>query len=372
MIEWSPQTIADFQDTLLTWYDQNKRDLPWRRDHDPYHVWISEIMLQQTQVNTVIPYYEKFMAWFPTVNDLANAPELRLMKAWEGLGYYSRARNLQKAARQLVDDYQGQWPKTAKELQELAGIGPYTAGAIASIAFNQPVPAVDGNAFRVFARLLKIDADITKPQTRAIFEQVITKIISKKRPGDFNQAIMDLGSSYMSAKNPDSEHSPVKQFNQAYLDGVEEKYPVKTKKPRPKKIDYFALVIQNGNQFLLEKRPSNGLLANFWTFPLIQKNTVLESADLDLNNNYSDIELQRPLEMYVKTEYGLSLSLQPQIGRPITHTFTHQKWFITAVKATWQNALDLSYFTGQWFTIRDLQHIALPKVQEKMLQKLIK
>lgn len=192
MIEWTDQQIQAFQTTLLTWYDQEKRDLPWRRDHDPYHVWVSEIMLQQTQVQTVMPYYNRFMAQFPTVADLATAPEAKLMKAWEGLGYYSRARNLQRAARQIVDEYGGEWPQTAAGLQKLAGIGPYTAGAIASIAFNEPVPAVDGNAFRVFARLLKIDDDIAKPQTRQVFEQVISRVISQERPGDFNQAIMDL------------------------------------------------------------------------------------------------------------------------------------------------------------------------------------
>ncbi len=230
MISWSADKIHDFQETLLAWYDAEKRDLPWRHDQDPYHVWISEIMLQQTQVQTVIPYYERFMAKFPTVADLAAAPEPELLKAWEGLGYYSRARNLKKAAIQLVTDYEGVWPKTAAELQALTGIGPYTAGAIASIAFGEVVPAIDGNAFRVFSRLLKIDADIAKPQTRKIFEAAIQPIVSPTRPGDFNQAIMDLGSSYMTAKNPDSEHSPVKTFNQAYLDGVEDQYPVKTKK----------------------------------------------------------------------------------------------------------------------------------------------
>jgi A/G-specific adenine glycosylase len=193
MIEWDAATIKDFQTTLLDWFDHEGRDLPWRHDHEPYHVWVSEIMLQQTQVQTVIPYYQRFMALFPTVADLAAAPESQLLKAWEGLGYYSRVRNMQRCAKQLLTDYDGQWPQTAAELTELIGIGPYTAGAIASIAFNEPVPAVDGNAYRVFSRLLKIDADIAKPQTRAVFERVISQIISQERPGDFNQAIMDLG-----------------------------------------------------------------------------------------------------------------------------------------------------------------------------------
>ncbi len=250
MVEWSQDQINAFQTTLLTWYDQHKRDLPWRQDHDPYHVWVSEIMLQQTQVQTVIPYYLRFMKQFPTVQSLAEADETDLMKAWEGLGYYSRARNLQRAAKQVVNDYHGHWPETASELQDLSGIGPYTAGAIASIAFNQPVAAVDGNAFRVFARLLEIDDDVAKPQTRKIFETVINRLISKERPGDFNQAIMDLGASYMTATNFDSSNSPVKAFNQSYLDGIESKYPVKTKKKRPVPHNYFGLVIRSYKGYL--------------------------------------------------------------------------------------------------------------------------
>lgn len=160
--------IKAFQKALLDWYDQEGRDLPWRQDHDPYHVMVSELMLQQTQVQTVIPYYQRFIGQFPTVQALAEADEADVLKAWEGLGYYSRAKNLQGAAKQLMADYNGEWPHTAKELQELRGIGPYTAGAIASIAFNQVEPAIDGNAFRVFARLFKIDADIAKPQSREI------------------------------------------------------------------------------------------------------------------------------------------------------------------------------------------------------------
>ena len=206
MIEmWHEEKIEAFRQTLLDWYDREGRaDLPWRRDKEPYHVWVSEIMLQQTQVQTVIPYFERFMKNFPTITDLAMAPEQRLLKTWEGLGYYSRVRNMQKAAQQVVNDYDGVWPSDMQALQQLTGIGPYTAAAIASISFDEPVPAIDGNAFRVFARLFKIDADIAQAKTRKIFFEVGQRLIDPERPGDFNQAIMDLGSSYMSAKNYDS------------------------------------------------------------------------------------------------------------------------------------------------------------------------
>lgn len=367
MIHWSTEKIEAFQQTLLAWYDKDGRDLPWRRDHDPYHVWVSEIMLQQTQVNTVMPYYTRFMDWFPTVNDLANAPEEKLMKAWEGLGYYSRARNLQKAARQIVDDNHGQWPTTVAGLLDLVGIGPYTAGAIASIAFGEPVPAVDGNAFRVFARLLEIDADISKPQTRQLFEQVISTIIPADRPGDFNQAIMDLGSSYMTAKNWNSANSPVSAYDQAFLDGVEDQYPVKTKKPRPKRIPYFGLVIQDGDRYLMEKRPSTGLLANFWTFPLIKQETLL--ARLDEPETVTEEQLVTLLTQEVAEDYGLNLKLTTRPGKQVTHTFTHQKWLITLMDAEWQGTLDLSYFPGEWLSTADFERLALPKVQDKMWQR---
>ncbi|MBZ2202454.1 MAG: A/G-specific adenine glycosylase [Lentilactobacillus hilgardii] len=363
MVEWTPEKIVAFQETLLKWYDNNKRNLPWRRDHDPYHVWISEIMLQQTQVQTVIPYYERFMKLFPTVQALANADEAILMKAWEGLGYYSRARNLQKAAQQIVNDYNGQWPTTVKELQELSGIGPYTAGAIASIAFNKPVPAVDGNALRVFARLLEIDEDIAKPQTRKLFENIIKKLMPKNRPGDFNQAIMDLGASYMSAKNYDSENSPVKLFNQAYLDGVEDNYPVKTKKKRLIPVNYFGLLIHSQDDYLFERRPSSGILSRFWMFPLIK------GDDIQTKKDASEDDVLRALEAQFLSTYQLEIHVKKIGGRPVTHTFTHQKWQITLLEAELNNSSDLSYFPGKWISESDFREIAFTKVQTKMWER---
>nr|WP_137644309.1 A/G-specific adenine glycosylase [Lactiplantibacillus plajomi] len=361
-MEWDDVTIKDFQTTLLNWFDQEGRDLPWRHDHDPYHVWVSEIMLQQTQVQTVIPYYQRFMDWFPTVTALANAPEERLLKAWQGLGYYSRVRNMQRCARQLLADYDGQWPQTAAELTQLTGIGPYTAGAIASIAFNQPVPAVDGNAYRVFSRLLKIDADIAKPQTRKLFEQVIARIIPRERPGDFNQAIMDLGSSYMTARQPDSAHSPVRRFNQAYLDGDELQYPVKTKKPRPKPVAYVAVLARMGEQWLMTQRPSNGMLANLWTVPLIKLD------DLDLENPRDFDELRAAITARFKHDSRLDVQVNQLDLRAVTHTFTHQKWTIQLVAATVTPA-DLAYFAGQSVAPSALAQLPIPKVQAKIFDR---
>ena len=194
IVMWDAEKIASFRRTLLDWYDREKRDLPWRRTKNPYYIWVSEIMLQQTQVQTVIPYYERFLNWFPTVKDLAEAPEEKLLKAWEGLGYYSRVRNMQKAAKQIMDDFDGRFPDTYDNIAKLKGIGPYTAGAISSIAFDLPEPAVDGNVMRVMARLFEVNYDIGDPKNRKIFQAIMEILIDPDRPGDFNQALMDLGS----------------------------------------------------------------------------------------------------------------------------------------------------------------------------------
>ena len=174
---WEEDKILSFRQKLLDWYDENKRDLPWRRSKNPYHIWVSEIMLQQTRVDTVIPYYERFLDWFPTVESLANAPEERLLKAWEGLGYYSRVRNMQTAAQQIMSEFEGKFPSTYEGISSLKGIGPYTAGAIASIAFNLPQPAVDGNVMRVLARLFEVNYDIGNPSNRKIFQAMMEILI---------------------------------------------------------------------------------------------------------------------------------------------------------------------------------------------------
>ena len=333
---WSEETIENFRRTLLDWYDREGRaTLPWRVDHDPYRVMVSEIMLQQTQVDTVLPYYERFMQALPTVQDLARAPEAQVLKLWEGLGYYSRARNLQKAARFVVDDLHGHWPESADDLQVLPGVGPYTSAAIASISFGEVVPAVDGNAYRVFSRLLKIDADIAQPKSHKIFYDAILPIVDPDRPGDFNQAIMDLGSSYMTAKNPNSADSPVRAFNAAYRDGVEMAYPVKTKKQKPVKQLYMATVSEKDGRLLFEKRPDTGLLSGFWTFPL---------------EEIQNIEQIVGEQLHIK---------------PIVHVFTHRRWEIWLVKRDLPLTDNRQYLTpDQW------QHLSLPTVQHKLLNAL--
>lgn len=355
-IKWRDEQIVAFRRTLLDWYDKEKRDLPWRRDHDPYHVMVSEIMLQQTQVQTVIPYYERFLAAFPTVQALAEAPEATVLKAWEGLGYYSRARNLQRAAQQIAWDLDGVWPETAEGLLALRGIGPYTAGAIASIAFNQVEPAIDGNAFRVFARLFCIDADITKPKTRQIFDQVIRRVMDPDRPGDFNQAIMDLGSSYMSAKDPDPAHSPVAAFDGSYLTGRVLDYPVKTKKKKPVPVKYYAVAIESPSGWLMTPRPEDGLLAGMLMWPLIQADGITAVEAPDAASAVSAI---------MSAALGTKLTLVDANLPVVKHTFTHRQWQLTILSASVAD-VPLRNNDYVWADQARLQESSLPTVQKKL------
>jgi len=288
------------------------------------------------------------------------------LKAWQGLGYYSRARNLQRAAQQLVNDYHGEWPRTAAGLADLVGIGPYTAGAIASIAFGEVVPAVDGNAFRVFSRLLLIDDDIAKPQTRKIFEQVIQPIVDPKRPGAFNQAIMDLGSSYMTAKNSDPAHSPVREFDAAYQEDRVDEFPVKTKAPRPKLMPYYGLIVHSPAGYLMVQRDANQMLTGYWTFPLVIQAELRETVPVDAPTLETDIAA---LEQQFATDYQLPISLTAVSGQPVSHTYTHQRWQVKLLVAELATTPALTFYPGKWVPAAEIRALPLPKVQEKIMTR---
>ena len=326
---WEEDKIVAFRQKLLGWYDEHKRDLPWRRSRNPYHIWVSEIMLQQTRVDTVIPYYERFLDWFPTVADLAAAPEAKLLKAWEGLGYYSRVRNMQTAAQQIMADFVGEFPQTYAGIASLKGIGPYTAGAIASIAFGLPEPAVDGNVMRVLSRLFEVKHDIGNPTNRKIFQAMMEILIDPERPGDFNQALMDLGSSIEAPVNPRPEESPVKEFSAAYLHGTMDKYPIKAPKKKPVSVYLQALVVQNAQgQFLLEKNENSGLLAGFWHFPLIEVDEF-PAAQVDLFEMAENTLLLGPsVEESFEQDYDVKVTWSDKSYSEIKHVFSHRKWHI--------------------------------------------
>lgn len=362
---WPDKKIAAFRQSLLTWYDANKRDLPWRRTSDPYAIWVSEIMLQQTRVDTVIPYYESFLYRLPTIQDLANAPEELLLKVWEGLGYYSRVRNMQIAAQQIVQEFNGNFPKNHEEILSLKGIGPYTAGAIASIAFGLAEPAVDGNVMRVLARLFEVNYDISDPKNRKIFQAIMEMLIDPERPGDFNQALMDLGSDIESPVNPRPEESPVKEFSAAYLHGTMDKYPIKLPKKKPKQVSLKGFVIRNEfNEFLLEKNTGQGLLTGFWTFPLMELAPDLQLVGLERKTQ--SLSIQQAFEQ----EYQLQINWKEQSFSKVQHVFSHRKWSIELVEGILENVISKGQLHREqkWVHPDDFHHYAFARPQQKMWQ----
>ncbi|MFY3790978.1 A/G-specific adenine glycosylase [Ureibacillus sp. MALMAid1270] len=272
----------EFSSNLVEWYHQEKRDLPWRRTNDPYKIWVSEVMLQQTRVDTVIPYYNRFLEKYPNLNSLAYAEQDELLKMWEGLGYYSRVRNLQSGVREVVEKYDSQVPSNRHDLSKLKGIGPYTAGAILSIAFNKPEHAVDGNVMRVLSRVLLIKEDIALPKTKKIFEEAVTELIDQKDPGAFNQGLMDLGAQICTPTSPKCLLCPVREYCMAFQEGNPDELPIKSKKTKTKRVKFNVFVAKDQDgKYLLEKRHEEGLLASMWQFPMVERNdkdTVLNTS----------------------------------------------------------------------------------------------
>ena len=255
--------------TLLEWYDQSKREFVFRGVRDPYKIWLSEIMLQQTRTETVVPYFERFTALFPTVEALARADEEEVLRAWQGLGYYSRARNLHAAAKVVWFDLHGQFPQTVEGLLSLPGIGPYTAAAIASIAFDVPAPAMDGNLTRVFSRIHGVRENVEIPSVKRRLHEIAQSEMPMKRAGDFNQALMDLGATVCTPGTPDCDRCPVRQYCTAYEDGDADMLPVKSVKKAPREEQYAVLLITCKNRILMVQRKEN-LLKNMCLFPMTE------------------------------------------------------------------------------------------------------
>jgi A/G-specific adenine glycosylase len=253
---------------LLLWYRENARVLPWRSDPTPYHVWVSEIMLQQTRVAAVLDYYTRFLEALPTVAHLAACPEDRLMKLWQGLGYYSRARNLQKAARQIMEDFGGEFPHTYDTIRSLAGVGDYTAGAISSIAFGLPVPAVDGNVLQVVSRLTDDHRDVTRPPVKEDIRGRLAQTMPRDLPGDYNQALMELGAMVCLPNGaPLCEKCPAAHFCAGYQRGTALDLPVKPPKKARRVEERTVYLIFRAGKVALRRRPEKGLLAGLWEYP---------------------------------------------------------------------------------------------------------
>lgn len=304
---------------LLNWFARFQRDLPWRRSRDPYRIWVSEVMLQQTRVETVIPYYERWFAQFPRLSDLAAAPQDQVLKAWEGLGYYSRARNLHKAVQAVVERFGGEVPDDEEAVRSLPGVGPYTAGAILSIAFNRSVPAVDGNVMRVLSRLFRIGDDIMKPKTREGMERLIRTMIPEGQASAFNQALMELGALVCTPTSPKCLACPVAEFCQALQEGDQTAYPVKSKAKPPKEIDLVAVVIEREGRFLVQRRPTEGLLGGLWVFPMVE---------LAKGESHT-----QAVHRGIQEQYGLDLLIDAHLT-DVRHVFTHLVWNLKAYLGT--------------------------------------
>ncbi len=269
-------SLLSFSDAILLWYDEGHRPLPWRSTRDPYRIWVSEIMLQQTKADTVKEYYLRFLDAFPDIFALASAPEDAVLKAWEGLGYYSRARNLQKAAKLITETMDGHFPRKAEELKRLPGIGDYTAGAVASIAFEEPVPAVDGNVIRVLSRCWGIRENVSETAAQKKIHDLAAKLVPADRPGDYANAMMELGAMVCLPKHPHCDDCPVQPLCNAHALGDAEQLPIKKKQVRPQEEHLMVLLLVWQNRIVLEKRNS-GLLKNLYGFPCLESETLPEN-----------------------------------------------------------------------------------------------
>ncbi|MCH7732246.1 MAG: A/G-specific adenine glycosylase [Candidatus Marinimicrobia bacterium] len=344
-----------FAKDLLSWYGRHKRSLPWRGESDPYKIWLAEVMLQQTQVNTVIPYYHRWLKKFPNVNSVAKDTQDAVLKMWEGLGYYSRCRNFHKACQIVLNKFGGEIPSTWEEFRNLPGVGDYTASAVLSFAFKQPYPVLDGNVNRVMARILAYPKPVAKVQKE--FLAFLSDKIDHQRPGEFNQAMMELGSLVCRKNQARCLECPVSEFCKGYTKGEPERYPIQErKKPRPHQT-IVAGVIWNEGRFLIQKRPENALLGGLWEFPggKVQNGENLESA----------------LIREIREETGISVIPSTKIGE-INHAYTHFTITLHGYHCTMLNE-QKSVYNGthrKWITREEIRDYAFPKANHKLFEKL--
>jgi len=336
---------------LIHWYKKHGRDLPWRRTRDPYAIWVSEMMLQQTQVDTVIPYYQKFLRTFPTVKDLAKASLSKVLKAWEGLGYYSRARNLNKASQIVVKDFQGRIPDNLKDLLSLPGIGRYTAGAILSIAYNQRAPILDGNVKRVISRLFAISGDPGEKETGQRLWRISEFLVPPNHASAFNQALMDLGAMICSPKGPRCMECPLRDGCKGKASGNPERYPSRKIRKAIPHIEAVSGIIIRDGKVLLKQRAEKGLLGGLWEFPnwKIEKKRSFRPG-LRLRNQ-------------IRKEMGMNVEVKESVG-PFKQTFSHFKLtlHVRLCKPIDGNGI------GKWVPIRNLHLFPMSRLHRKIAE----
>lgn len=367
-----------FSESLLSWYQANKRDLPWRKSRDPYQIWVSEIMLQQTRVETVIPYFQRFMEKFPTIESLATAKEEEVLKMWEGLGYYSRARNLQTAVKEVYENYGGTVPDSKDHIARLKGVGPYTTGAILSIAYNQPEPAVDGNVMRVLSRYFLLTEDITKPRTRKLIEELAQSLIIEGQASHFNQALMEFGATLCTPKSPYCLICPVLEHCGARQEGLESSLPIKSKLKAPREelriVAWIEGEQENQGKLLFRQRPQQGLLAQMWEMPHIKYTAKQFSSDqahqiamYQQLLQSEGIELHKSEDESDRRNKQLESNIQWEWLMDTEHVFSHIHWkmkiYRCKLKSEW---LPYHY---RWISKEELDEYALPTAFRKLFSK---
>lgn len=323
---------------LLDWYDKNARDLPWRRDKDPYKIWVSEIMLQQTRVEAVKDYYKRWITRFPNPGELARASEQEVLTYWQGLGYYSRARNLLAGVREVCAAYGGSMPEEGEQVRALPGVGDYTAGAILSIAYNRRVPAVDGNVMRIFSRLFCLEEDILKAPAKRAVHRLVQEQIDKDRPGDFNQALMDLGAMICVPQRPRCPECPLRNLCLARERGVQEVLPVRSPKKAPVKVSLAAALLEQDGRYLICQRPVSGLLAGMWEFPSLELRDALAEAD--------------QLRDWLQSVFFLEVRVL-ETERQVVHTFSHRQWHLTFYRCRLLSTASELPDNARWFSLND-------------------
>jgi A/G-specific adenine glycosylase len=347
-----------FIPSLLAWFAKQKRQLPWRDTDDPYQIWVSEVMLQQTRVATVIPYYERFIKIFPNIEALAKAKDGVLMKAWEGLGYYARARNLREAARQIIAKHAGQMPQTRLELIELKGFGAYTAASVASLAFGEDCAAVDGNVMRVLSRFCAIESDTRKAAAKREFQRIAEAFLPTGQAKQFNEALMELGAMVCKPKNPACEVCPIRRYCRAYAEGRVNELPRTFRKPAIPHHQIVIGVVHKSGKVLIALRPSEGLLGNLWEFPggkLKGEETLEECCRREILE-----------ETGLTVEVGKRFSL-------VQHSFTHFRITLHAFHCLYRSgkAAPKASQKIRWVKLAELDEYAFPKANKKIIEDLL-
>jgi A/G-specific adenine glycosylase len=340
------------QSKLLRWFEKNKRDLPWRRTRDPYAIWVSEIMLQQTRVETVIPYYKNFLNTFPTLRHLARVDLSKVLKVWEGLGYYSRARNLHRASQIVLTRFHGKIPETLEDLLGLPGIGRSTAGSILSFAFHKDAPILDGNAKRVFSRLFAVSSNPVKSKTEGLLWQISESLIPKGFSNPFNQALMDLGSMLCTPKEPECDRCPLRRFCKGRASGKPERFPAKKVKRAIPHIESVSAVIKKDGRVLLNQRPPAGLLGGLWEFP----NWRIKGKKIQ----------KQQLKNQMDREVGLSINVKESIGT-FHQTYSHFKLTLSVFHCQHLNGKG----KGKWVPIQNLALYPMSRIHRRIAEMIV-